>query len=150
MHVEYTECNGRAVVGLGLQWPDTFCQGDKPRMVSVLGPDDSGTITTSVRSLRTECLGIGSGLKGTVTDICKKWVNQKKEARRRQRERKETHKYIFRCRTFLQPSFDDRSTRRHAVKFVEQQVNTGIRNEKKKKERNRVTHNMAGYVSEAT
>jgi hypothetical protein len=68
-----------------MQWSGSDCNGqaDKPRMVSVLGPDGSGTITTTVWCLGTEWLGIGSGLKGTVTDICKKWVNQKKEARRR-------------------------------------------------------------------
>jgi len=56
------------MVGLGMQWPGTFCP-DKPRMVNVLGPDGSGTITTPIRCLRTKWLGIGSGLKASVTHI---------------------------------------------------------------------------------
>jgi len=54
MHIENTEYNVRVCC-----WP----------IANFSGPSSSGTVTLLIRCLRTNRLGIGSGLKGTITNI---------------------------------------------------------------------------------
>ena len=129
---------------------------ESPTCSSFSARTSSGTVILLIRCLRTKRLGIGSGLKGTITniyDIKKCRLEKKKSERSELEERERTHISAFAVSFLgLHAAINQPKGMLQSKVFVEKEkkaqlVNTlGARTEGRRVIM--ITHDMTGNVSE--